>query len=263
MTAHAPGVPHPRMAQRRADVTAAARSGERRRRRLLWLGLAVSFALLCGYLVTRSELLDVDRLAVEGTSRTPPGAILEAAGIGRGEPLVGVDTAGARARIARLPWVKDVYSSRSWNGSVTFHVTERVPVAAVAVPGAWAVVDAGGRVLTVAEALTEPVVPVMGLNVAAAAPGEWLAGAHLDAVAVAAALHEPVRSAVLAVESTPPGHVLHLHVGGRVLLGDGNDIAAKVQAVHTFLEKVNLRCLEALDVRAAANPVLTRAYPCR
>ena len=264
MTAHAPGVPHPRMAQRRADVTAAAaRSGERRRRRLLWAGLAVAFVLLCGYLATRSELLDVDRLAVEGASRTSPEEILGAAGIDRGEPLIGLDIAAARARIARLPWVKDVYSTRSWDGSVTFGVTERVPVAALAIPGAWAVVDAGGRVLSVAASLSEPAVPVMGLNVAAAAPGDWLAGAQLDAVAVAGALSAPVRSATLAVESTPQGYVLHLHVPGRVLVGSSQDIAAKVETVQTFLEKVNLRCLDVLDVRAPANPVLTRAYPCR
>ena len=263
MTVQAPGVPHPRIAERRADVVAAVRSGERRRRRVLWIGLVVSFALLCGYLATRSELLDVDRIAVTGATRTPAGEILKAAGIDPGQPLIGLDLPGARSRIARLPWVKDVYSTRAWDGRVTFQVTERSPVAAVAIPGAWALTGADGRVLEVTSVLAEEVMPILGLNVVGAAPGEWLAGTHRGALAVAVSLYEPVRSAVRAVEVTPEGYVLDLAVPGRVVLGDSSDIAAKLEAVHTFLAKVNLRCLEVLDVRAAAAPVLTRAIPCR
>lgn len=263
MTVQAPSVPHPRMAQRRADVVAAAHSGERRRRRLLWVGLALSFALLCGHLATRSEMLDVDRIAVTGATRTPAAEILASAGIRQGEPLIGLDLPSARTRIARLPWVKHVYSRRAWNGSVSFEISERTPIAAVAMPGNWAVVGASGRVLAVEPALDGTVVPVVGLNVADAVPGAWLDGTHLEAVAVAAALHEPVRSAVRAVEVTPQGYVLDLHIPGRVLLGDGGNIVAKLVAVRTFLEKVNLRCLDTLDVRAAETPVLTRGTPCR
>ncbi len=263
MTVQAPGIPHPRIAQRRADVVAAVRSDERRRRRLLWVGLAVSLALLCGYLATRSELLDVDRIAVTGATRTPAAEILEAAGISPGHPLIGLDLPGARARIARLPWVEDVYSTRSWTGGVTFQVSERTPVAAVAMPGAWAVVGASGRVLAVTPAPAEEAVPVLGLNVANAVPGDWLGGAQRGAVAIAGALYEPVRSVVRTVEVTPEGYVLDLHIPGRVLLGDSGNLDAKLEAVHTFLEKVNLRCLDILDVRAATTPVLTRAFPCR
>ena len=263
MTVHAPAVPHPRMAQRRADVVAATRSGEQRRRHLLWVGLAVCFALLCGYLATRSELLDIDRITVTGASRTPAAEILAAAGLQSGEPLIGLDLPGARTRIARLPWVKDVYSTRAWDGRVTFRISERTPVAAVAMPGAWAIVGANGRVLAIGPVPIEPAVPVLGLNVASAVPGDWLDPTQLGAVGIASSLHEPVRSAVRAVEATPEGYVLDLHAPGRVLLGDGDNIAAKLVTVRTFLEKVNLRCLETLNVRAASSPVLTRGAPCR
>ena len=263
MTVQAPGVAHPRIAQRRADVVAATRSDERRRRRSLWIGLAVSFALVCGYLATRSEWLDVDHITVTGAARTPAAEILEAAGIDPGQPLIGLDLPGARTRIARLPWVKDVYSVRSWDGTVAFRVTERVPVAAVAMPGNWAIVGASGRILDLTPALAQGPVPVLGSNVIEAAPGDWLVDTQLGAVTVAGALYEPIRSAVRALEVTPEGYVLDLHVPGRIILGDGKNMDEKLLAVHTFLEKVNLRCLDVLDVRAAATPVLTRAFPCR
>lgn len=268
MTAHAPAIPHPRIAQRRAAVSEAARSVDRRRRRTLWGVLGVSILLLSGYLMTRSEFLDVDEVAVSGVARTPAVAVLEAAGVGRGEPLIGLDLPAARARIARLPWVDEVYSTRRWDGSVRFAVTERDPVAAVAMPGAWGIVDVQGRVLTLSGDLDEsPIpespIPVLGLNILEASPGDWLTEAHLDAVKVAAALYEPARSAVRSVALTPQGYVLDLRIPGRVILGSGADLEAKLLAVTTFLEKVNLRCLDYLDVRAPSAPVLTRGDSCR
>ena len=263
MTVHAPSFPHPRIAQRRAAVDAATRAKDTRRRRFLWIALAVAFALLCGYLSTRSELLDVDRLEVNGATRTGASEIIDAAGIRTGEPLVGLDLRDARTRISRLPWVEDVYSTRSWNGVVSFTVTERSPVAAMAIPGAWALVEENGRVLSLESELSEAVLPIVGLNVAQAAPGDWLSADQRAAVGVANALYEPVRSAVRGIALGPAGYVLHLHIPGRVLLGDATAIDAKVLAVHTFIEHVNLRCLDTLDVRLPGSPVLTRRIPCQ
>lgn len=263
MTVHAPGLPHPRIAQRRAAVDAAAQVRETRRRRFLWLALGVAMTVVCGYLTTQSELLDIDRLEVTGANRTDTAEIISAAAIRTGEPLVGLDLAGARTRIARLPWVKDVYSTRSWDGVVSFTVTERSAVAALAIPGAWAVVEENGRVLSVGPGISEAAIPILGLNVAHAEPGDWLDVEQRAAVGVAAALYEPVSSAVRAIEVRPDGYVLDLHGSGRVLLGDAKHLAAKVLAVHTFIERVDLRCLETLDVRAPGNPVLTRRNPCR
>lgn len=263
MTTHAPGIPHPRIAQRRADVSEAARSIERRRRRTLWGALGISILLLSGYLMTRSEYLDVDEIAVSGAVRTPAASVLDAAAVRKGQPLIGLDLSAARARIARLPWVDEVYSTRNWDGSVRFVVSERAPLAAVAMPGAWVVVDDEGRVLALRADLDESLVPVVGLNVVDATAGDWLTEAHLDAIRVAAALDEPARSAVRSVEVTPDGYVLDLHIPGHVLLGSGDDLEAKLLAVTTFLDKVNLRCLDSLDVRAASTPVLTRGDSCR
>ena len=263
MTVHAPGLAHPRIAQRRAAVDAAARDKDTRRRRFLWTVLVIALTLLCGYLSTRSELLDVDTLEVTGAAKTSAAEIIAASGIRTGAPLVGLDLAEARNRIARLPWVEEVYSTRSWRGDVTFTITERAPVAALAVPGAWAVVEKNGRVLSVEPDLADAAVPIIGLNIAQAAPGDWLDVDQRAAVAVATGLYEPVRSAVRVIEAGPEGYVLHLTIPGRVVIGDAEEIEAKMLAVHTFIERVNLRCLDTLDVRLPGSPVLTRRIPCQ
>ena len=263
MTVHAPGIAHPRIAQRRAAVDAATRAGEVRRRRLLWWALAVAILVLSGYLATRSEVLDVDRLEVNGAVNTSTEEIIAAAGIRTGEPLVGLDLADARSRVARLPWVKDVYSSRTWSGLVSFTVTERSPLAALATAGGWALVEENGRVLALEEQHSGTTVPIVGLNIARAAPGDWLEPAQRGAVLVAAELYEPVLGAVRSIQVGQQGYVLDLHNTGRVLLGDGGQMAAKVLAVHTFIERVDLHCMDTLDVRSPGTPVLTRKVPCQ
>ena len=263
MSVQAPGIPHPRIAQRRSAVRAeATRAGDRLRRRVLWSSLLLGLVILCGFLTTRSELLDVDEIRVNGAEYTAAADVLAAAGIARGEPLLGLDLAEARMRIAQLPWVEQVYSSRSWQGSVSFTISERTAVAALSMPGAWVTVGADGRILSVAPERQPGVTAVEGLSLSAAAPGGWLDRDHLAAVSVAGALYEPVRSAVRAVVATPQGFVLDLHAPGRVELGDERDLTSKLVAVHTLLEQVSLRCLDRLDVRAASTPVLTRSPGC-
>ena len=263
MSVQVPGVPHPRIARRRTAVTAeATRAGERLRRRVLWGSLLLALVILCGFLTTRSELLDVDEIRVSGAAHTPAADVRSAAGITSGEPLLGLDLAEARTRIAQLPWVKDVSSSRSWQGSVSFTISERSAVAALPMPAGWVTVDVDGRILSVAPEPQAGATAVEGLNLSGAATGGWLSRDHIAPVRVAAALYEPVRSAVRAVVVTPEGFILDLHAPGRVVLGDERDLPSKLLAVHTFLEKVNLRCLDRLDVRAATAPVLTRTPGC-
>ncbi len=262
MTTHSPSITHPRIAARRAVVHAEAKASEVRRRRILWLFLAVALALLSGYLATRSELLDVERVAVEGANMTSVSDITRVAGISSGQPLVGLDLTSARTRIAQLPWVKDVYSTRSWNGAVTFTVTERTPVAALAVAGGWAVADEAGRILVISSEVPVGTLPITGLSGTSATPGDWLNAAQREAAGVVGAIYEPVRSQVRALEVTPAGYVLQLNIPGHILLGDATDLAAKMVALHSVIAQVNLRCLETLNLSSPATPGLTRQPSC-
>ena len=71
-----------------------------------------------------------------------------AAGIGRGQPMVDLDAAGAARRVEALPWVASASVHRSWPGTVRVDVVERVP--AVAEPlqaGGFRLVDGEGRAI--------------------------------------------------------------------------------------------------------------------
>ena len=64
-----------------------------------------------------------------------------------GTPLARVDTDAVAARVGALPPVASVEVSRSWPGTLVIDVTERSPVAAVATPTGFVLLDAAGVVV--------------------------------------------------------------------------------------------------------------------
>ena len=251
----------PRIRARREEVEAEA---DRRR----WLRFSV-FAAVLGLLVgaavsTRTPLLDVDAIDVEGVDHTRVDDVRAASGIAPGDPLTAVDLASARAAIAALPWVDTVISERRWSGTVSFTITEREPVAqTISTDGSVVtIVDAEGRVLEVLEGPRDDLVAVAGAR-GSTEPGGWLASSALDAVAVAAAIPESLAAQVNEVVVTPVGSIELLLDGiGAAVLGKSVDLDMKLTALATMLEQVDLTCVDVLDLQVPTVPVLTRRPSC-
>lgn len=245
----------PRFRARRIAV--ARDAGRRRLYRLLGL-LAVTVVVLATIAALRSPLLDVDRVVVTGAARTTAGAVVDVAGVRRGDALVDVDTGSVARRVATLPWVREVRVERHWPGTVAVAVTEREPVAAVqAASGGFVLVDAAGRLLA-AEAVAPDGLPTIEGAPERAGPGERLSGAAAPGLAVAAAL-PPSLARVTGTVAVDGGEVeLRLVPFGTVRLGAPDDLAAKFLAAATVLDQVDPTGFGVLDVRVPTAPVLTR-----
>jgi cell division protein FtsQ len=144
----------------------------RRRSRLRMLLVAlvlVALGVLGGWVLLGSSLLGVSGVAVEGTSRVPPGQVLDVAAIKSGTPLARLDTAAVAARVAALPAVRTVDVRRSWPRAVSIVVRERVP-AAVRVHGTgFVLVDRSG--VAFAEVARRPKdLPLVTAPIGAGAP---------------------------------------------------------------------------------------------
>ena len=84
---------------------------------------------------------------------TTTAAVVAAARLGAHPPLISVDPGATAARVEALPYIASARVERHWPDGVTIAVTERVPVAVMAGPGAaWSVLDGDGRTLQVAPA---------------------------------------------------------------------------------------------------------------
>ena len=96
----------------------------------------------------------------------------------------------------------------------------------------------------------------------AGAPGHAVDPSASSALAVASALPPELAPQVTGVVATPDGIALQLAIGGTARLGNGDDLTAKLLAVATFLDQVDLTDLCTLDVRVPSAPTLTRGTPC-
>jgi cell division protein FtsQ len=253
----------PRISARRIAVRR--QEGLRRLRRLTWLAGVVGLALLAG-LVTRTPLLDVDAIAVDGAARISTEqleATLAGAGLHRGDPLLDVDLGDARRALEALPSVTEARLERRWPGTIAVSLVERLPVAAVAGGTGTALVGEDGVVVELA---TPQDVAAAGV-VAVAGPTDLAPGDRYDApelLSVAAALPEQLRPLVASV--TPgdgEGAVeLQLAAGGVVRLGAADQLPTKLVAAATVLTQVDTGCLAVLDVRVPSVPAVTRDPGC-
>ncbi len=248
----------PRLRQRRIDV---ARSvGRRRLRRLGVLGLLVAVAALV-WVVLHSPLLDVDRVEVAGAERTAVASVVDAAGVTAGTPLVEVDAARVRARVARLPWVSGATVDRGWDGVVRVAVVERVPVAVLAAGEGSALVDAAGVVTAVVA--SRPVgLPLVATGGAAPPPGAEVPVRARRALRVVAALPDRWRGGVDTVaDAGREGIELRLTGGGAILLTGSGDLALELVAAVTVVDAEGVPDGAVLDVRVPRAPVIRPPAP--
>lgn len=246
--------PKERFEARRLDVER--REGLRRLR--LVLGLAAVTSLAVGVVAfVNSSWFDVDEISVSGNERSTTDEIVEASGIDAGDGLLEVDLDGAARSVELVPWVGTARVERSWLGSIRITVTERPPLAAIPAGSGFALVDEHGRQLEVVDQRPDGFLPIRGIQGSGQA-GEAAPDEVLPVIALIEALPPETAPRVAAVAVLDGDIHLELVDGGLANLGDGSDLGRKLQAFETVLARVDLSCLDTVDVRVPEAPVVTR-----
>ena len=186
-----------------------------------------------------SPLLAVRTVQVDGVVALPADQVRQSAGIARGTPLLRVDVAAAKARVALLPQVARVSVALGWPDRVVITVTERVAVAVVGPPGERSLVDRTGVLFdTITGSPPRGVVPI---DVAHPGPHDPGTTAALAAVT---ALPHALLSRVAHVAATDAGEVtVSLTDGTKVVWGSGDRSAAKAAALDGILQQVGVGAL--------------------
>ncbi len=249
----------PRIRKRRVEI----RRREGRRRLLVVIGaLAVVVVAASAWGVSRSPLLDVDRIELVGTVNSDGAEIVRASGVRRGTALVDVDVSAAARGVERVPWVLRATVGRRWGGTVTIRVTERVPVAAArGAEGTWVMVDAHRRVLATASERPPGLPPVAAAD-PVGPPGSHLSAEWGPLLEVAVATPPTLLGRVTAITGADGGGVeLSMAPGGVIRFGAPEQVKEKFRAIDTVLAHVDGREVAVLDVRIPRTPVLTRRDP--
>ena len=232
------------------------------RRRRLWLAWTVLVAVVVGvggFAATRSELLDVEEVQVVLTGDGPLTAaeVAEVVGVSTGTPMVTVDLDALATRVRGLAYAAEVVVERDWPSTVRVWVAVRLPVVNAVEPGGGvALLDTGGTVLEHV-ARTDPDLPTIRVD-RFGAPGSRVT--RIDPLLHAAEAVSPDLGAwILAL--SPAGHGVRAEMVGGVLvdLGLGEDYTDEMRSLATVLTRVDLRCLESINVSIPENPVVVRS----
>ena len=248
----------------RARRTAVRRAEGRRRLRFLLGAVALVTLAVGAWGLTRTPLLDLDHVRYEGVVGADTPDVEATAALEMGTAMFDLDLGGVERELTALPWVASASATREWPGTVSVVVEQRMAVAVIgtfADPGFLA--DDEGVLIRPASAESDlprvAVAPTVGL-------GEIQVDA-LPGIGVAIALPGDLRPWVDAVTveggADEPAHLgLELIGSADVMLGSGDFIDDKLAAVRAVLDRVELSCLDIIDVVVADSPVTTRDDAC-
>lgn len=246
----------PRLRDRRIEV--ARTEGRKRLRRVL--GLVVVLVLVGGAIaLTRSPLLDVDRIVVRGTDEVAAAEVRAAAGVAIGEPLLDVDTTAAAERIEALAWVERATVERSWPSELVVRIERRVPVAVVGPAGAPLLVDAEGVVLGPADAAASEgdVDALPEIDGRTAPVGTPLGAGQRDVAELVGALPDELREQIAVARSVRGGIELELTDGLEVRWGDASQRSAKADALRVLLDQDDRSTFATIDVSVPGASTVT------
>ena len=128
----------PRIRARRVEIR---RAEGRRRLRFLLLALGLVALAVGAWGLTRSPLLDLDHVRVDGVTDADAAAVLDAAALETGTAMFDLDLGSAETAVGELAWVKSASVEREWPGTIRITVTKRVGVVVLADADSRWVVD--------------------------------------------------------------------------------------------------------------------------
>ncbi len=247
----------PKIQERRIEIL---RAKGRRRLRVVLLIASLILLAIGGVVITKSSLLDVDEIVIKGADTELETIIRNQTNSIISKPLLEVNSSSAVERIEKIPKVKTVKISKSFNGTLTIHVTTRMPVIAMNDQDSWILLDDEGRALKRMLELPHGYLVIAGVadvpNV-----GEWVLEQVLPVIDLALNLPAILAADISTIEIGDMVELL-LYGEGKVLFGDTKNIDAKVLAAATILSQADLDNLVHIDVRAPKNPVLCRSKEC-
>ena len=230
---------------------------KKRSLKLLWLLLVVLVLGVGAYATTQSSFLSVGEITVKGVEkRVTEEEVLEVADINQGDSMFGLDLAKADENVTSLPWVSEVTVERKWPRSILITLKEREPSVIAVIPnGEKFLLDRSGVVLDQVDQndASLPVIRVDEVGVL---------GTQISGITPLLRAAEEVTSDlgawILALAPTGGGVRAEL-VGGVVAeLGIGTDFRDEMRSLATVLTRVQLSCIEVIDVSIHQNPVITR-----
>ena len=240
------------------EIEADTEAPKKKSLRKIWIVLVLLVLCVGAYATTKSSFFSVKDVEVIGIGlRVSETEVLEAAGINDDSSMIGLNVEEIDERVTAIPWVAKVDIERNWPDSVRITLEERIASVIAVIPsGQKFLLDRSGVVLEENREsdLELPIIRVDSVGVL---------GARIIGITPLLRAAEEVtpdlQAWILALAATGGGVRAEL-VGGVVAeLGiGGTDFRDEMRSLATVLTRVQLSCIELIDVSIPQNPVVTR-----
>ena len=257
-------LPPQRKQQTGRKQAASPRKRGKRRQGAAVLRLIALVALLALALVlTKRRVFVLREVKVEGNRGYSASEIASMAGLTMGESIFDIDRAAVERSLSVHSDVKLVDFSVTWPDTVSLSVSERQARAAVNVAGVILLVDEDGQIMDRFSSVPEGSVVVSGMDVSISAQGRRIESAKSwqlgDMKNVLAEVDAQDMLSVISELNVADRYNLYLvsNTGVKIVLGDEENMAAKLVWARTVLEKLTQEGVRrgVLDVSTGKNAV--------
>jgi cell division protein FtsQ len=239
------------------------KEGKSRRSAAFWLlglgGVLITVAIIALY-TPWLPIFDLREVVVTGNRETAAVDVARAANLRGGAGLLSVSLSSTSRRVCALPWVKAADVRRVFPHGVAIDVTERQPVARLALSGGkCALLGEGGVAVSIGCAGRDAVPTLKGASLTAAEPGARLSDG--DVTALLDALHAatlPSSLTVCEVNVVDKGRSAELVTTADALvrLGALREAATKIRYLEALCRTVKAEQYEVFDLRLGGEATL-------
>ncbi|MGQ0624327.1 MAG: cell division protein FtsQ/DivIB [Sporichthyaceae bacterium] len=229
------------------------------RRRSRWIKAAVGAGTLAlvalgVWVICYSAVFSVRSVQISGTERLAPGQVATAAAVPRGGSLALLDTAAIAARVRTLAPVAEVSVVRRFPSTVRIEITERDPVAVLAVPSGRRLVDAFGVAFAPARGKAADALAVIATS------RDQVSAAELRQVTqMLESLPARLRASVRRVDvDSVEDMTMALRDGRRIVWGGPTQAAFKTQVLDILMRERATRRSRVFDVSVPEAPATRR-----
>ena len=209
--------------------------------RSLLTGLLILLTAVGLYAAARTtSAFAVEQIAVEGAPPEVAAEVRKALAPAVGESLLGIDLAALAQRAESVPMVAGASFDRGFPHTLRIAVVPEAPVAVLRQGASSWLAAEGGRVVAELGKGARAGLPRVWLKRdVEIAVGERVAGLTLQAITAVAPLRSrPLPVAVASVVATREGLTLVLRSGLELRLGDGSDLAVKLEVARHVLPRL-------------------------
>lgn len=228
-----------------------------RNRRIALIAVAGVIVTLIGLVLTAvySPILALREVRIEGTSRINAQEVQTALAGQMGTPLALLDSRAIEKQLASFPLIRSYSTQTIPPGTIVVSIVERQPVASVATPGGFALVDPAGIVLQ------ESAEPIGGVPLIDLAGGTVDSPTFGAAVEVLLSLPPELLAQVQSVSAHTQDDVALVlaGVGQRVTWGAADDSAKKAALLAALIAVTDPAQPGEFDVSAPTNGIFRPA----